>query len=230
MDGSMIGIARVTAGLIALLGICICVMPVSAQETRTSGEKFEYTIDTTDAPELKEWAEKLRPEIDTWYPRIVQYLPSDRYSAPKKFTITFKKMDGVAYTAGTSVVGASAWFTKHPDDQGAIIHELVHVVQQYHSRRNPGWLVEGIADYLRWFKYEPVNKRPHPNPARAKYTDSYRVTGAFLEYVASTSDHEIAVQMNEAMREGRYSPDLWKEYTGKTADELWADYVETLKK
>jgi len=104
------------------------------------------------------------------------------------------------------------------------------VVQQYHSRRNPGWLVEGVADYLRWFKYEPVSKRPHPNPARAKYTDSYRVTGAFLDYVASTSDHEIAVRMNEAMREGRYSPELWKEYTGKTIDELWADYIETLKK
>ena len=56
------------------------------------------------------------------------------------------------------------------------------------------------------------------------------VTGAFLDYVASTSDHEIAVRMNEAMREGRYSPDLWKEYTGKTVDELWSDYVETLKK
>jgi hypothetical protein len=202
----------------------------SAQETRPTAVKFEYTIDTTDAPELKEWADKLRPEIDVWYPRIVQYLPSDGYSAPKKFTITFKKMDGVAYTSGTAVVGASAWFTKHPDDQGAIIHELVHVVQQYRSRRNPGWLVEGVADYLRWFKYEPISKRPRPNPARAQYTDSYRVTGAFLEYIASTSDHEIAVRMNEAMREGRYSPDLWKEYTGKTVDELWADYIETLKK
>src|SRR5882724_8567061 len=101
MEGRMRGIARVTLGAVALFGICIGVQAARAQETRSSAVKFEYTIDTTDAPELKDWAEKLRPEIDIWYPRIVQYLPSDGYSAPKKFTITFKKMDGVAYTAGT---------------------------------------------------------------------------------------------------------------------------------
>jgi hypothetical protein len=32
------------------------------------------------------------------------------------------------------------------------------------------------------------------------------------------------------MREGKYSPKLWKSYTGKTVDELWADYVKTLQK
>jgi hypothetical protein len=32
------------------------------------------------------------------------------------------------------------------------------------------------------------------------------------------------------MREGKYAPELWKTYTGKTVDELWADYVQTLKK
>jgi hypothetical protein len=38
-------------------------------------------------------------------------------------------------------------------------------------------------------------------------------------------DKEIVVQLNAAMRTGKYTPDLWKTYTGKTVDELWADYV-----
>ena len=205
-----------------------------AQETEpkptANAPKYDITIDTTQSPSLKEWADKLRPEVEKWYPLIVQYLPSDGYSAPRKFTITFKKMDGVAYTSGTDVVCAEQWFIAHPDDQGAVIHELVHVVQQYRHRNNPGWLVEGIADYIRWFKYEPPTKRPHPNPARAHYNDSYRTTAAFLEFVAANYDHEIAVRMSEAMREGRYKYDLWKEYTGKTPEDLWAEYVKTLTK
>lgn len=201
-----------------------------AQDRPERAEKLEFTIDTTAVPELKDWADKLRPEVEKWYPRIVEYLPSEGYTAPRRFTITFKNMDGVAYTSGTSVVCAAAWFKAHPDDQGAVIHELVHVVQQYHSRRNPGWLVEGVADYLRWIKYEPPTKRPHPNPAKAKYTDSYRVTAAFLEFVAANYEHEIVVRLNEAMREGRYQPTLWNDYTGKSVDDLWADYIKTLQK
>jgi hypothetical protein len=34
--------------------------------------------------------------------------------------------------------------------------------------------------------------------------------------------------MNAAMREGRYSPELWKEFTGLSAPELWAEYVKTV--
>ena len=30
------------------------------------------------------------------------------------------------------------------------------------------------------------------------------------------------------MRQDRYSPDLWKEYTGQTAQELWDAYVKSV--
>jgi hypothetical protein len=191
--------------------------------------KFEITIDTSAVPELKPWADRLQPIVDTWYPHFVAALPSDGFTAPRKFTITFKNMEGVAYTSGKDVVCAAAWFKAHPDDEGAVIHELVHVVQQYRSRRNPGWLVEGVADYYRWFNYEPENKHPRPNPDRAKYTDSYRTTAAFIEYVANNYGHEIPARLNQVMREGRYEPGLWTEYTGRTVDELWAEYVKTLR-
>ncbi len=41
-----------------------------------------------------------------------------------------------------------------------MVHETVHCVQRYRGRGNPGWLVEGVADYVRFFKYEP--KKPAP--------------------------------------------------------------------
>jgi hypothetical protein len=193
-----------------------------------AAKTYEITIDTSETPELKDWAEKLRPVVEQWYPTIVEYLPSEGYTAPRQLSITFKNMDGVAYTRGTRIVCAAAWFKAHPDDQGAVIHELAHVVQQYRGGGNPGWLVEGVADYIRWIKYEPEAKRPRPDPRRAKYTDSYRTTAAFLEYVAAAHEHEVVVRLNQAMRQGRYRPELWKEYTGKTVDELWEAYVKTL--
>jgi hypothetical protein len=103
------------------------------------------------------------------------------------------------------------------------------VVQQYKTRGNPGWLVEGIADYMRWFHFEPPAHRPKlPNPAEAQYTDSYQTTAGFLEHVVKNHDHELVVKLNAAMREGRYNRDLWKEYTGMTAQELWQEYVQSL--
>ena len=111
---------------------------------------------------------------------------------------------------------------------------MVHIVQHYGRARdgnsNPGWLIEGVADYIRWFIYEPPSKRPHPNPTKAKYTDSYRTTAAFLNYIAEKHDKEIVKKLNAAMRQGKYDPELWKDYTGKTVDELWVDYTQTLKK
>jgi hypothetical protein len=130
----------------------------------------------------------------------------------------------------------AAWFKQNTKGEapGAVVHELVHVVQQYHGGRgraqNPGWLVEGIADYFRWFKYEPKPTGTRPrNLDTASYTDSYRTTAGFLNYVVEKHDKQLVMKLNAAMREGKYSSGLWKEYTGKTADELWKEYVATLR-
>ncbi|MGA2256178.1 MAG: basic secretory protein-like protein, partial [Thermoguttaceae bacterium] len=199
---------------------------------------YQITIDYTDAPELKDWVEKtLQPTADKWYPKIIEALPSKDYTAPARVSIAITDdYNGVAATGGTRVVCSTAWFKRNYNGEGpgAVVHELVHVVQRYGrtrgGTRNPGWLVEGIADYIRWFKYEPKPTGTRPrNPDRAKYTDSYRTTAGFLNFVVEKHDKEIVPKLNAAMRQGKYSADLWKEYTGKTADELWKEYVATLR-
>jgi hypothetical protein len=201
---------------------------------------FEWTLDVSQSPDLKEWAEtKLKPAVDQWYPIWVDCLASDGFTAPKKFKITIKPMDGVAATSETDVEVSEGWIKgqlRNPgwnEAIGSVLHELVHVAQQYGSKRNPGWMVEGIADYFRWFHYEPAEHRPKLSArraARAKYSDSYQTTAAFLEYVAKNHDHEFVVKMNAAMRQGRYSPDLWREFTGMTVQDLWSEYIKSLPK
>jgi hypothetical protein len=196
---------------------------------------YEVTFDTTEAPELREWVDKkLKPVTTEWYPKIVALLPSEGFEAPKRFTITFlKDMRGVANASGTQIRAGVPWFKGQLDREalGALVHEMVHVVQQYRGarggNRNPGWLVEGLADYIRWQLYEPKEKRRRPD-ARWKYDGSYHQTGAFLEYVLNTHDKEIVKKLNAVMRQGKYTPEFFKEHTGKTIEELGAEWAKTL--
>ena len=197
--------------------------------------KYRFVIDTTAAPDLTEWAEKeLEPVVVEWYPKIVKLLPSEGYEAPKSVTILFKEDMGriPAATSGSRISCNIGWFRKSlkGEARGAVVHEMVHVVQQYGlARRNPnatrapGWLTEGIPDYIRWFLYEPESKGAEitrKNIERAKYDGNYRITGNFLNWVTGQYDKDIAVKLNAAAREGKYSEELWKNYTGKTVQEL----------
>jgi len=117
--------------------------PVKAEKTFEAGEgKYQIIINTTAAPDLTEWAEKeLGPVAQEWYPKLVDALPSEGYEAPKRVMITFKDgMGGTpAATGGSGVSCNIGWFRRNlkGEAKGAVVHELVHVVQQYgRARRN----------------------------------------------------------------------------------------------
>jgi hypothetical protein len=116
--------------------------------------KYSIAIDYTEAPGLKDWVEKkLQPTADTWYAKIIEALPSKNYTAPATVSIVITEgYRGVAATSGNHVVCSAAWFKRNSNGEspGAVVHELVHVVQQYRRAKgaapNPGWLAEGLAD------------------------------------------------------------------------------------
>jgi hypothetical protein len=166
-------------------------------------------------------------------------LPGDGFQAATNITLRFRNdMGGTPASAGGGRVNLNAgWFRREPQREapGSVVHELVHVVQDYGrarrgnpgATRTPGWLVEGIADYIRWFLYEPETKGAEiteRNFARAKYDASYRVTGNFLNWVTETHDREIVRKLNAAAREGKYAEALWKAWTGRTLPELGEDW------
>jgi Peptidase of plants and bacteria len=201
---------------------------------KTADGKCTIILDTKLAPELKDWAEtNLAPVLAVWYPKITALLPSDGFTAPDHFKITLKPMPGVAYTAGRNVVANSDWLKKEIGKEavGALVHECVHVVQQFNGSRNPGWLVEGSADYVRWFIYEPqshgadiVWMKRQRKSFSPNYNDSYRTTADFLDWVSGKYDKDLVTQLNAAMRDNAYSADFWKQYTGKTAPELGEEW------
>jgi len=200
------------------------------------GANYQFTIDATLAPDLVEWADaELRPVVQEWYPKLVAMLPSDGFVAATNVTLRFRNdMGGTPASAGGNRINLnSEWFRRelNREARGSVVHEMVHVVQNYRSSRRthpnavrtPGWLVEGMADYIRWFLYEPEThgaEITERNFARARYDASYRITGNFLNWVTQQYDQELIRKLNVVAREGRYQEELWKEWTGLTLAEL----------
>lgn len=205
--------------------------------------KYTYILNTTKAPQLTEWCEKeLMPVVEKWYPKLVELLPSNGYRAPDQVSFEFKTdMGGTpAYAAGNKISLSATWFPGQLKNEakGCVVHEMGHVVQNYwrahQTNRNPkptpGWVTEGICDYLRWFLYEPESRGAGISPGRrANYSDSYRTTANFLDWVIEKKDKELLKKLNAAAREGKYEEKLWKEWTGMTVEELDAEWKKAIE-
>lgn len=188
----------------------------------------EFVLDSSDAPEMKEWLEKAGRICERNYEMLCDDLMSPGFKPTTLIYINLRNdYNGVAQASGNHILGSVKYFKSHADDFGAMVHETTHCIQLYRSRRNPGWLVEGIADYERFFRYEPGNIG-RLNVQRANYDGSYRVTAAFLNYVSQQYDPLLVKKLNVLMREGRYSEDGWKEITGKTVAELNTEWKRSL--
>jgi hypothetical protein len=134
---------------------------------------------------------------------------------------------GVAYASGGAIVISATWLRNNPQDTDVVTHEGMHVVQRY-PRGDPGWLVEGIADYARW-RYGRNNPAANwwlPDFDRSQhYTNAYRVTARFLVWCEKRYPN-IVDQLDAAMRSNSYSGNSWNQFAGgKSVDQLWTDYT-----
>ncbi len=212
----------------------------------TPDGKYQIVIDPSRAADLRDWAfQDLAPVVLKWYPKLVDLLPSDGFEAPTRITIDFGNSRGgfTAITRGTHITCTTDWFRKNLKGEatGCVVHELVHVVQSYHNGRpensdalpTPGWLTEGIADYVRWFVYEPETHGADISPKRissVNYDDSYRITANFLDWVTRKYDAKLVPLLNAALRDGDYRNSFWKEHTGHNVNQLDKEWKQSLYK
>lgn len=159
------------------------------------------------------------------YPRLMKDFNS---KARKELTVKIDTAyNGVAYAHNGQITISSQWLHKRPEDLDLITHEVMHIIQSYPSNAGPGWLTEGIADYVR-YKYGVDNvgagwSLPSFKPTQS-YTDSYRVTARFLLWITGIYNENLVVQLDESLRNKAYSLELWEKYTGKSLEELWRLY------
>jgi hypothetical protein len=186
-----------------------------------------FTADTSKAPDLQAWGHVAESLCETWYPKVCAILGVDdsKRGTLDKVTIFIEPMEGVAYANGKDLHISAAWVRSRPNDYGMVIHELTHLVQRYPSYK-AGWLVEGIADYVRNGYFEPAIPLPTLNFEKANYTDAYKTTATFLIWLDKNGQKDIVPKLSAALVANTYSDATWKELTGKDVTTLWQEFAK----
>ncbi len=207
------------------------VTPPAAATKNEQGKaesKLAITIDSSQAEDLAPWGEKAKALCELWYPKIVAELDSEGFKPRETMKIVFKKKMAAPAAAGGDNISVSAPYVRdHTDDLGMMVHELTHIVQAYPGQKeNLGWLTEGIADYIRFWKFEPHVKQSQIDTKKASYRDAYRTTAAFLGWMSKAYDPAIVRKLNAKLRAGNADATIFNDLTGKSIDELWAEFVK----
>ncbi|MGO1073154.1 basic secretory protein-like protein [Lysobacter sp. CA199] len=219
--------SAVLAATATATALCSAIAPAHAAESRVY-TRSGYTVDfrDLDGKTQQVTADRMVERFFEVYPRLAaDFNPS----AVK--TLQFRldpAYDAVAYADDGKVVYNPGWFVKHPDDIDVVTHEVMHIVQAYGPSGQPGWLVEGIADYVRHVYGGDNQAAGWALPAYAttqKVTDGYRVTARFLAWLELHGHAGIVKSLDARLRAGQYTAAAWRALTGNSVDQLWASYA-----
>jgi hypothetical protein len=197
-----------------------------------SNSAVRVEVDTANAPQLADWAQQLKGMIGGWWPVITRTLASPGYQAPDVVHIQFHDLSPPnvgAFTRGDTVVVNLTDISAHRDDFGRVAHELVHVVQAISPGPNIAWLVEGIADYVRYYVLLPRDPRRVFNPSQVDYQRGYQPAAALLDWVERTYGAGSVRRINAAMRQGGDGEAELLKITGATPLTLWRRYLQWRK-
>ena len=189
-------------------------------------------VDVSQAPDLAGWAQTAESQMEESWADTDALLYSDKFIPPNAVNVIYTTgpgVTGVAATGGGVMTVNTAWCHQHPEDTGLTVHETAHVIQAY-SAYNPVWLVEGIADYIRWVRFEPEHFHPRINVQKATYHDSNQTTATFLGWCERHYDSRLVTKLSQNVRFGTYQNSLFKDYCGKDVNTLWAEFVADYQK
>lgn len=213
--------------LIAALALLGAAGAAQAAESRVY-ERGGYTLDFQDAAGTTDqaFADRMVETFFAVYPRLVADFNPE---APRRVTfIMDPTLDGIAGVGGDVAVFGSTYFAEHPADIDVVTHEIMHVVQAYGEWGAPGWLTEGIADYVRHV-YGVDNAGggwalPDFSPDQ-RMENGYRGAARFLLWLEGHGHAGIVKTLDARLRAGTYVEDDWRAATGRTLPELWAAYA-----
>ena len=201
---------------------------ISIDSTSTAG--FKLVFINKDDSFNPETGNQIKSLFKTVYPKEVKAY--NQSSLKRIILIIDPKFDGVAATDNGIIRVSSKWLKDHPADIDLVTHELMHIVQSYPEDAGPGWITEGIADYVRYQFGVQNDLAKWSLPAfseKHNYDNAYRVTARFFVWIEQRQSKGFVKKLDKVMRSKTYTDAFWKKMTGKTVDELWKVYVANQK-
>ena len=204
-------------------------MSSSSQGSR--GDDLKVVVDTSQAPVYAQVGAELKQFIENWQPKIVDILDPDGFEPPHEIKLIFSQ-EWTHQGAGAVTSGTTMWFKaedldRHPAEWffGMLVHEMVHTNQRYGGEDDFGWMTEGIADYVRYFHFEPgVVIDPHPDDPR-KYKQGYGSAARFLAWIEKAHDRDIVKRLHSELSHLKYKESVFKDYTSVSLDDLWKEFA-----
>lgn len=233
--------------------LALSVVPVCAQRAVTGKSAnavpvVKFKVDAAKVPKQEKWVEKnvVRP-LEKWAGNVIVLLDGKGTAWTNGVVdIILETGEGEdvppAWAFGGGKISLNmkwAMSTSPRDVVGACVHEFAHVVQDYTPREGrpdpyvgpPGWLTEGIADWVRWFNYEGragVNRANGDAQRDPRHDGGYGLTASFLNFIALKYDRAFVTKLNKICRDGKYTEDVWKDMTGKDRDMLDREWKKKL--
>ena len=149
--------------------------------------------------------------------------------------LTIDTDSGVAFTAGDNITFSSDYIANFSNGKstaainfelnGVLVHEGTHI-WQYNN--GGGWLVEAMADYVRYKAGFDKLSRRRPG---GNWNQPYTVGGFFIAWIEEKYDHDFGYKVNMGMKnQGFNYANFIMQTFGKSADALWAEYQAAIKK
>jgi hypothetical protein len=187
--------------------------------------KPTITVDSTAAPDLDVWLKtKVVPALQAWYPVLGDTVASPDYAPRCDLKIVLANNAGgipafAEFTNGT-ITADITWAHQHPEDMGMYIHESTHIIESYATSSPEGWIVEGIADWMRDYIYKD---RITKAKADVYFIDGYSEAGFLLQHMNTKYDPQFVHKLNVASHNGTYNFDMFSQISGKQPDQLWTE-------
>jgi hypothetical protein len=203
----------------------------------------EYTVNiNTDTPGGQRFNTDFSDAV-TVLSSATQYIQSAFSLSPLKdiptVTLIVESFDGVAQTGGSTIQLSSDYVANtdpadavamHYEIAGVLYHEMTHVWQNnnglYGSDQFFSGTIEGVADWVRLKAGFPSVGWP-PRARGGEWFSGYTTTAYFLDWIETTVVPNFVNMLNAKMAEP-WSNDFFLQIAGRSVDELWNDYQNSI--
>ncbi|KAA8536239.1 hypothetical protein F0562_028717 [Nyssa sinensis] len=138
-----------------------------------------------------------------------------------RVSLFIENPDGVGYSINNEIHVSANYIRDYAGDVkreiiGSIYHKMAHIWLWNGNGQSPGWLLEGIADFVRLKAGYASSHWVQPGQGD-RWAQGYDVTARFLDYCNSLRN-EFMAELNKKLRSG-YSANYFVELLGKTVEQ-----------